>query len=446
MDADGILTYWNHAAETLFGWTASEVIGQRLADFIIPDRFRNAHHAGLARFHETGSGPLLNRPMVVQALHRKGHELTLQMTLTALPSADRPNFMAFLHNALPQQPTEQSLIEQAMQDPLTGLDNRRAFLLNLSTAMKRSKRGRQPMALLYIDIDHFKSINDGLGHMAGDSLLQAFGARLRAQVRETDRVARLGGDEFAVILEMLHSGPGAETVATKLVQAMAERFELTEHVIRITTSIGVEVYEGGERDADQVITRADQAMYRAKRSGRNTWRTCEADHPIRLPAPEEHLRIREFIGRSTTETHRRDFLENALAAIRTHLGMDVAFISEFTGGQRMFRHVDSETGNAPIAVGQGGPLEESYCQRVVDGRLPELISDAFALPEAVALPVTLSLPVRAHLSVPIRLASGEIYGTFCCFSHHPDASLNERDIALLRIFADLTARHIELHG
>lgn len=187
-------------------------------------------------------------------------------------------------------------------------------------------------------------------------------------------------------------------------------------------------------------------MYRAKRSGRNTWRSRDAGNSARPPAPEDHVRLREFVGRSPTEAQRRNFLDNALAAIRTHLGMDVAFISEFTAGQRIFRHVDSETGHAPIAVGQGDPLEESYCQRVVDGRLPELIADAFELPEAAALPCTHSLPVRAHLSVPIRLASGDIYGTFCCYSTHPDASLNERDIALLRIFADLTAGHIELQS
>lgn len=446
MNADGMVTHWNHGAEMLFGWAANEVIGHRLADIVIPDRFRDAHHAGLANFHATGSWPLLNRALSVQALHRKGHELSVQMTLTALPAIDRSSFIAFMHDSIARQLTEQDLITQAMQDPLTGLDNRRAFLLHLSAAMKRSRRSKQPMALLYMDIDHFKSINDSLGHAAGDALLQAFGARLRAQVRETDRVARLGGDEFTVILELLHGGPGAETVAAKLVHAMAERFELPEQVIRITTSIGVEVFEGGEANADQLISRADQAMYRAKRSGRNTWRARDDTQPVRPAEPQNHAGLREFIGRSPAETHRRDFLDNALAAIRTHLGMEVAFISEFAAGQRLFRRVDSETGQAPIAAGQSDPLEESYCQRVVDGRLPEILPDALAEPEAAVLPVTHRLSIRAYLSVPIRLANGNVYGTICCFSPQPDASLNERDIALLRIFADLTARHIEQHG
>lgn len=443
MDGDGRVRHWNPVAETLFGWRADEAIGRRLAELLIPERLRDAHHAGVAHFHATGAGPYLDRPMKVPALHRDGHELTLEMTLTALPATKPPVFIAFLHEEARAPLSDQALIEQALQDPLTGLDNRRAFLQHLTRAMQRCRRSGQPMALLYMDIDHFKSINDGLGHGAGDALLQAFGARLRAQVRETDRVARLGGDEFTVILEMLHDGADAEGVAAKIVQAMAERFDLPDQVVRITTSIGLEVFDGGPTGAEQLISHADQAMYRAKRSGRNTWRLRDNAPP---PTSDTHLRLREFIGRSPGEAQGRDFLDNALAAVRTHLGMDVAFISEFTDGQRVFRHVDSAAGQAPIAVGDGGPLESSYCQRVVDGRLPELIPDAFELAEALALPGTRELPVRAHLSVPIRLSDGRLYGTFCCFGAAPDASLNERDIALMRIFADLTARHLERHG
>ncbi len=187
-------------------------------------------------------------------------------------------------------------------------------------------------------------------------------------------------------------------------------------------------------------------MYRAKRSGRGTWRARDDDTLAPHTMPRDPTAFAEFVGRSPAESQRHGFLEDAFAAIRTHLGMDVAFISEFTEGRRVFRHVDAAKPNPPIQVDQGDPLEETYCQRVVDGRLPELIADALELPEAMTLPVTQTLPVRAHLSVPIRLSDGRIYGTFCCFSANPDASLNDRDIALLRIFADLTARHIERHG
>jgi EAL domain-containing protein (putative c-di-GMP-specific phosphodiesterase class I) len=122
--------------------------------------------------------------------------------------------------------------------------------------------------------------------------------------------------------------------------------------------------------------------------------------------------------------------------------MDVAFVSEFRGGRRHFRHVDA-AGQSPIKAGDSSPLEEGYCQRVIDGRLPELIPDTAAVPEAMALPATTGVPVGAHLSVPIRLSDGRVYGTFCCFSFEPDPSLNDRDLQMMRVFADLTAFHID---
>ena len=133
----------------------------------------------------------------------------------------------------------------------------------------------------------------------------------------------------------------------------------------------------------------------------------------------------------------------ALHAVRNHLGMEVAFVAEFSEGARIFRHVDGRTEHLTLCVGDSGPLEESYCQRVVDGRLPELINDATQLAEALLLPVTAELPVGAHLSVPIRFSDGALYGTFCCFSTRPDSSLNERDLNTLRLFAAFAGRLLE---
>lgn len=123
--------------------------------------------------------------------------------------------------------------------------------------------------------------------------------------------------------------------------------------------------------------------------------------------------------------------------------MDVAFVSEFANGRRYFRYVDGSGDELPIRVGGSDPLEEGYCQRVVDGRIPELMPDAAAIPEAAALPVTKALPVGAHMSVPIRLSDGRVYGTFCCFSHLPDHSLNDRDLQMMRAFAEMTGHALE---
>ena len=134
-----------------------------------------------------------------------------------------------------------------------------------------------------------------------------------------------------------------------------------------------------------------------------------------------------------------DFLRSA----RSHLGMEVAFIAEFNDGNRVFRHVDSSVEDQRVKVGGSDPLEQTYCQRVVDGRLPELIPDTAAVPAALELSVTKALPVGAHLSVPIKLKDGSVYGTFCCFSFTPDLSLNQRDLSMMRVFADLAGEAIQ---
>ena len=133
----------------------------------------------------------------------------------------------------------------------------------------------------------------------------------------------------------------------------------------------------------------------------------------------------------------------SLHCVRQMLGMRVAFVSEFRAQRRVFRYVDCVADFAPISVGGSDPIEDSYCQRVVDGRLPELIRDARQLAEARGIAATLALPVGAHLSVPIYFSDGRVYGTFCCFSTHADNSLNERDLSTMRLFARMIAFILE---
>lgn len=136
-------------------------------------------------------------------------------------------------------------------------------------------------------------------------------------------------------------------------------------------------------------------------------------------------------------------VEDTIKAARAHLSMEIGFISEFVGERRYFRHVDSSDGNSPIRAGDSLPSTEGYCQRVVEGNLPECIPDTSQVPAAVALEVTHTLPIGAHMSVPIRLRDGQIYGTFCCFSRRADHSLNPRDLEVMRVLADLAARQID---
>jgi EAL domain-containing protein (putative c-di-GMP-specific phosphodiesterase class I) len=164
-----------------------------------------------------------------------------------------------------------------------------------------------------------------------------------------------------------------------------------------------------------------------------------------LSIPAKQLSIPDLVLRKAEagDASVGGLLDEALRLIRSHLGMQVAFVAEFAAGRRVFRHVDAAQANPLIKVGDSDPIEDSYCQRIVDGRLPELMRDAREEPAALELPVTTALPVGAHLGVPIRLNSGRIYGTLCCFSTTPDQTLGARDLGMLRVFADFAAREID---
>ena len=164
-------------------------------------------------------------------------------------------------------------------DTLTDLPNRALFHDRLQQAMVRATRGK-PMALLFLDIDHFKTVNDTLGHEAGDQLLKVFAARMQSAVRQSDTVARLAGDEFTIILEGLNGLADAQMLANKLVEKLREPIALAGKSLEITVSIGVAVCTPGELDDAALLRRADAALYEAKRRGRNGYYCDEPDAQV----------------------------------------------------------------------------------------------------------------------------------------------------------------------
>lgn len=135
-------------------------------------------------------------------------------------------------------------------------------------------------------------------------------------------------------------------------------------------------------------------------------------------------------------------VDRVLRAMRTHLGMDVAFVSHFRQTDRVFTHVDAAV-LIPLSPGDVLEMSAGYCRGVVSGELPGLIRDTGRLPAAMAIPQTPGLPIGAHMSVPIHLSDGRLYGTFCCFSHAPDPGLTERDLKMMKVFAELIAERLE---
>ena len=170
-----------------------------------------------------------------------------------------------------QKAAEDQLRRRAEFDALTGLPNRALFNDRLSGAIERARRSGKPMALLFLDIDHLKGVNDSQGHGAGDELLRIAAKRLLAAVRSVDTVARLAGDEFTVILEGLAAPADAEAVAMKLVEAMRPPMRLGGSLVHVSTSVGLALLEPGDSDPASLLRRADEALYEAKRAGRDRY-------------------------------------------------------------------------------------------------------------------------------------------------------------------------------
>jgi diguanylate cyclase (GGDEF)-like protein/PAS domain S-box-containing protein len=172
---------------------------------------------------------------------------------------------------------ERELSQLARKDSLTDLPNRRHFDEEFATTVARQRRSKRPIALLYLDIDRFKEINDSHGHAVGDDVLREFAQRLKGSLRATDFVARLGGDEFAVLLEEVDTPEIAQLVASKLIVGMRRDITAEGHALHVTTSIGIAFCQRISCNQDELIRIADGALYQAKAAGRNTWRIVMAE-------------------------------------------------------------------------------------------------------------------------------------------------------------------------
>jgi diguanylate cyclase (GGDEF)-like protein len=172
---------------------------------------------------------------------------------------------------------EESLLHLAHHDPLTELPNRLLFIDRLERSISKARRFKLQLAVLFIDLDRFKKINDSLGHTVGDKLLRLVAQRFQSCIRNEDTVSRLGGDEFTVIMESLNKPQHATVTAQKLIESMAEPFEIEGHKLFITTSIGISLYPQDGNVAEELLRNADSAMYRAKEEGRNTFQFYTVD-------------------------------------------------------------------------------------------------------------------------------------------------------------------------
>lgn len=291
MRPDGTRVYVSPAARDVLGWEPEQMLGP-CQDQLHPDD-REAQLRTLEQALASGQAQLGR----YRLRHRNGQYVWIEGVVRPIPAMDgrEAELICTGRDISLRVATEQALAEslreleqQAREDPLTGLANRRQFEERLGLALSRLRRYGRPLALFFLDLDDFKPVNDTHGHAAGDHVLVAFAARLQAQVRETDLVARLGGDEFAILVEDAEIPAGVLSLAGKLLAMARTPVALGGSAVRVGASIGIACAEMPVSAAD-LQAAADAALYEAKDTGGGTWRMrrLTEPHPRRGAPPAE---------------------------------------------------------------------------------------------------------------------------------------------------------------
>ncbi|MEJ2406419.1 MAG: diguanylate cyclase [Candidatus Thiodiazotropha sp.] len=271
-DANNLILRVNNAFMKITGYTSEEVVGKnpRLLKSGRHDENFYAAMWNSIKSTDAWEGEVWNR-------RKNGEIYPEHLTITAVKDADGKiaNYVATLNDITLSKMAEEEIKRLAFQDPLTRLPNRRLLLDRMQHALESSARSGKFLALLFIDLDHFKNLNDTLGHDFGDLLLQQVAKRLTACLRKSDTVARLGGDEFVVMLEALskdetEAAAQAKMVSDKILTALNRPYQLGQYKHHSSPSIGATIAKDRESSVDELLKQADAAMYQSKKSGRNT--------------------------------------------------------------------------------------------------------------------------------------------------------------------------------
>ena len=266
IDRDERLQFANATLRTWMGVDPAEVVGRPLREVMGPRLYEQRRKY----LQQALQGRRVEFELVSRA-----QDVDRHMQNIYIPDIDGEGKVAGVYtlstDVTAMKLVEQHLEEQTRVDSLTGLPNRRRFEEKLLEAMARCRRLKRPMALLFLDLDRFKEINDTHGHGVGDAVLREFAARMAASVRATDTVARLAGDEFVIILEVLNQRDEAAMTAAKIVKSMRDPVVVNGKTLQLSTSVGIALFEGAIQNAEALVAAADAALYKAKRAGRNTY-------------------------------------------------------------------------------------------------------------------------------------------------------------------------------
>ena len=302
-DADNNIVAVNPAFTSMTGYTAAEVIGKN-PKILSSGRQGAEFYRGMwheLNEHGKWQGEIWNR-------RKDGDIYAEQLSINTIYTEDGKvhRRIGLFLDVTEKKKSDETIWKQANFDTLTGLPNRRMLYDRLEQEIRKAHRAEGQLALLFIDLDRFKEINDTLGHHVGDELLVEAGKRLNSAVRETDTVARLGGDEFTVVLTDVKSARDIEQVAQNIIKCLAQPYQLGADLVFASASLGIAVYPEDSTNIDQLMQYADQAMYEAKEQGRNRFSYFT---PAMQGEAQNRLRLITELGKALPENQFRVYFQ-----------------------------------------------------------------------------------------------------------------------------------------
>jgi diguanylate cyclase (GGDEF)-like protein/PAS domain S-box-containing protein len=317
LNKDGIITSWNEGIEQILGYKEHEIVGKHF-HMLYPKNKKSKESFQEAMKETAGCGRTFEEAL---HLHKDGSTFYATKAITLLHDKEGniDGFSVVLHDITERKFTEATIRYQAFHDMLTGLPNRKSmeegFVLSRESALRQNGK----MALMFLDLDRFKTINDTLGHHTGDAILKTIAVRLKHAMREEDIVSRWGGDEFVILARDIPSESVLTTIVTKLLSSIKEPLHIEHHEFHLSTSIGIAIFPDDGKEIDTLLQNADVALYRAKHEGRDRYRMYDPDMNARF---HEKLRMENNLRHAITRGELSPFYQAIVDADGTLVGTE----------------------------------------------------------------------------------------------------------------------------
>lgn len=264
IDQHGLIRNFNRAAERIFGFTAQEVIGHNV-NMLMPEPYQSRHDGYLQHYRDTQEKKIIGIGRKVQGQRKNLEIFPMHLAVTEVNSAKGTQYIGLVRDISQEEQDREKIEHLALHDALTGLPNRTRFNHVLNSYVE----SRKSFALMFIDIDGFKPINDNFGHDVGDQVLITISQRLKGTISKDDIVSRLGGDEFVLILAEVISQSVVENVCKRILEKLGETMHISGRECRVGASIGAALFPANGLTGSGILSAADTAMYQAKKAGKN---------------------------------------------------------------------------------------------------------------------------------------------------------------------------------